>query len=105
MQYRLFTFYYEGLPTSLLEAGACARPVIASDIPGIRCVVKNGVNGYLVPTKNSALLASAIQKLLKNKKISIKMGIAGRKIIEKKFDAYAIANEYFVLYKRLINRN
>ena len=55
--------YREGLPRSLLEAAAMARPLIASDVPGCRQVVEDGVNGYLCAARDPASLAAAMRSL------------------------------------------
>ncbi|HBC07638.1 MAG TPA: glycosyltransferase family 1 protein, partial [Rhodospirillaceae bacterium] len=52
--------YREGLPKSLLEAAACARPLIATDVPGCRALVRDGENGLLVPPRDPQALADAI---------------------------------------------
>lgn len=94
--------YYEGLPTVLVEAGASCRPIVATDIPGNRAVVDNGVNGILAPVKNATMLASAIQRLLNDIKLQKNMGINGRKLVEEKFDSVKIAKIYIGLYEQLI---
>jgi glycosyltransferase involved in cell wall biosynthesis len=55
--------YREGLPRSLLEAGAMARPLIAADVPGCRDIVEDGINGLLCEVRNAASLASAMQRM------------------------------------------
>jgi glycosyltransferase involved in cell wall biosynthesis len=55
--------YREGLPKSLTEAAACARPLITTDVPGCREVVTNGVDGLLVPPRDALALARAIARL------------------------------------------
>jgi glycosyltransferase involved in cell wall biosynthesis len=55
--------YREGLPRSLLEAGAMARPLIATDVPGCRDVIEDGVNGYLCGARDSASLAAAMRRM------------------------------------------
>lgn len=94
--------HYEGLPTTLLEAAACARPIIASDIAGCRRVVKHQINGLLVPAKVTLALAEAIKYLLHNPKLCLKMGKEGRRIAEQKFDIYKIAQYNFALYRKLL---
>src|SRR5207302_2514509 len=54
----------EGVPKTLLEAAACARPLVASDVPGCREVVRPGVNGILVPPDDPATIADALARLI-----------------------------------------
>src|SRR5262249_37362149 len=56
--------YREGLPHSLLEAGAMGRPLIATDVPGCRQVVEDGVNGFLCDVRNSGSLAVAMRRFV-----------------------------------------
>src|SRR5262249_22099423 len=53
----------EGLPLSLLEAAACGRPLIATDVPGCRAIIRPGINGSLVPLGDADALADAIDRL------------------------------------------
>ena len=59
-----FPSYREGLPKSLLEAASCGLPIVAFDVPGCREIIKDGVNGFLVPFKDTDTMYSAILKLL-----------------------------------------
>jgi glycosyltransferase involved in cell wall biosynthesis len=68
----------EGIPTVLLEAAACGRPLVATDVPGCRDVVQEGVNGLLVPPQDPAALAEALHTLLIDEKLRARMGAAGR---------------------------
>jgi rhamnosyl/mannosyltransferase len=69
----------------LIEAMACKKPVIGSNIGGIPCVIDNGVNGLLVPPKDPQALADAIIKILKNTQLAKKMGEEGYKKVIKNF--------------------
>lgn len=73
----------EGVPKSLLEAAAAARPIIATDVPGCRDMVEPGRNGYIVPPRDAAALADAIEKL-SNSGNGTAMGMESRKIVEEK---------------------
>lgn len=66
--------YREGLPKSLIEAMAIGRPIVTTDVPGCRECVEEGRNGYLVPHRDSVLLAKRIDSLLEDKALRIKMG-------------------------------
>jgi glycosyltransferase involved in cell wall biosynthesis len=56
--------YREGLPRTLLEAAAMARPLIATDVPGCRHLVRHGVNGLLCEVRDSGALAAAMERML-----------------------------------------
>lgn len=77
--------YREGLAKSLIEAAACGRALVASDIPGCREVVKDGVNGYLVQPKQADQLAHVLEKIICDKELRIRMGEESRKIAEREF--------------------
>jgi len=75
--------YREGLPKTLIEAAACGRPIVASDVPGCREVVQHGENGLLVPVRNASALAEALMRILQDSHMRRKMGIRSRAIAEK----------------------
>jgi len=95
--------YHEGVPRFLLEAAACGLPLVATDIEGCRVVVRDGVNGFLVPVKDPYALADAIETLIKKPELRRQMGIASRKIIEAEFDERIILNKWLALYDRVLN--
>ncbi|MCU1348750.1 MAG: hypothetical protein JWO56_1780 [Acidobacteria bacterium] len=72
------TYYGEGVPKVLMEAGACALPVVTTDWPGCRDVVEDGVNGVLVPIRDAASLAQAIARLASDRVLREAMGSRGR---------------------------
>jgi glycosyltransferase involved in cell wall biosynthesis len=76
---------FEGVPTALLEAAACSRPIVATDIPGCRAVVIDGENGFLVPPDRPEELACALERLALDPVLRKKMGAAGRKLILEKY--------------------
>ena len=82
--------YREGMPRSVLEAMSMGRPVITTDVPGCRETVIEGVNGYLVPVKNSAALAEAMERFILEPGLINTMGLASRKIAETKFDVHTV---------------
>jgi len=89
------TYYPEGLSNVILEASATARPIIATDRSGCREVVNDGVNGYLVPQRDSEALIRAIERFIElpyeRKK---EMGIAARKKVEREFDRQIVVDMY-----------
>jgi glycosyltransferase involved in cell wall biosynthesis len=68
-----------------IEAMMCSKPVIAFDTGGISDWLKDGKNGYLVPVKNTALLAEKIDALLRDPQTAAKMGAEGRRFVTSNF--------------------
>jgi glycosyltransferase involved in cell wall biosynthesis len=78
--------YREGLPRSLLEAGAMGLPVVATDVPGCRQVVKHGYNGLLCKVRDVPSLKNTLFTMLEMPKVDrIKMGVNGRAYVEENF--------------------
>lgn len=92
----------EGLPRVLPEALAMAKPVIAFEIDGIGEIIKDGINGYLIPPKDSKKLASSIIHLLKNKEKAKKMGEAGRDMVNPAFELEVMLERISDVYKESI---
>lgn len=90
--YVLPSFYREGVPRSVLEAMSMGRPIITTDAPGCRETVVDGVNGFLVPVRDSKALAEAMERLILDKILVAKMGRESRRLAEEKFDV-RIVNE------------
>lgn len=95
--------YREGLPKVLLEAASIGRPIVATDVPGCKEIVRNGENGYLVEVKKSVPLAEAIETLILNKELRQEMGKKGRKIVEKELSSEIINKQFTDLYQSLVN--
>lgn len=96
----------EGIPMSLLEAAACGRPLVATDVPGCREIVRNGVNGVLVqpgdPAAVAVQLADALQALLPNRDRRVEMGIASRELVESDLSAEAVGAATVAVYRSLL---
>ena len=91
--------YREGLPKGLLEAAACGKPIITTDVPGCRDIVINGKNGIIVNSKSSEELFEAMKKMVLNKKIRVTMGKQGRNFIKKNFLLETSVKNLIHLYK------
>jgi glycosyltransferase involved in cell wall biosynthesis len=89
--------YGEGVPKSLLEAAACARPIIASDMPGCREVVVPGETGLLFPPGDVKALARAIATLAGDRTLRRRMGEAGRARVRGEFADAVVANATLAL--------
>ena len=92
----------EGLPKSLLEAAACGRPIVATNVPGCREIARESVNALLVPPDNAQALADTIARLADDKELRRKFGEAGRRLVENEFSANRIGSETVALYDRLL---
>jgi glycosyltransferase involved in cell wall biosynthesis len=87
--------YREGLPRSLLEAAAVARPLIATDVPGCREVVEDGVNGLLCTVRDPESLASAMKRLAEMPdEARAAMGAAARRRVEERFSERIVIHAY-----------
>lgn len=95
--------YYEGVPCFLLEAAATGLPLVATDIEGCRVIVRNGVNGFLVPVGDAESLALAIERLVRDPQLRKRMGEASREIAEKGFDVRKILRQWLQLYEQVLN--
>jgi glycosyltransferase involved in cell wall biosynthesis len=91
----------EGLPLSLLEAAACGRPLIASDVPGCREIARDGINALLVPPDDPAALSAAIAELAGDAARRRDFGAAGRKLVETTYGTAQVAAAIVAIYRRL----
>lgn len=96
--------YREGVPRVLLEGAALARPVIATDAPGCRDVVEDGVNGFLCEVRSAESLAGAMERLLAlTPEERAEMGRRGRRLVEERFDLKRILAQYDEAVDRLFS--
>jgi len=93
----------EGLPKSLLEAAACGRPLIATDVPGCREITLHEKTGLLVPVDDPAALAAAMERLARSSQQRIRLGVAARRLVDERFSADLIGKATVDLYRRLID--
>ena len=97
--------YREGMPRSLLEAAACGVPLVATDVPGCREIVSNGVNGLLVPPFDSRLLAEAVIELLGDRERREAMGKRSRAMACELFSEDRVVRETMAVYTGAFNKN
>ena len=95
--------YREGLPKVLLEAASIGRPLIATDVPGCREIVKNGHNGILVKLKDIDTLYTAVKELILNNEMRQSMGQNSRKLVEYELSSEIINSQTIKLYKNIYN--
>lgn len=96
------TYYGEGVPKVLIEAAASARPIVATDVPGCRDIVRDGYNGLLVPVRTPAALAAAIGRLLEGRELRVQMGKRGRLWVEEQFTTEIVAERTLGIYEELL---
>ncbi|MEZ2623988.1 glycosyltransferase family 4 protein [Paenalcaligenes hominis] len=97
--------YREGLPKSLIEAAACGRAVVTTDVPGCRDAIEANVTGLLVPAQDADALYEAILTLAKNKAMRQQFGRAGRDLAERAFDINTVIDTHLRLYGYLAKNN
>ena len=92
----------EGLPKSLLEAAAMARPLVATDVPGCREIARQGVNALLVPPDDIDALAAALERLIGDGELRRRFGAASRALVETDLAAEAVGAATVALYRGLL---
>jgi glycosyltransferase involved in cell wall biosynthesis len=87
--------YKEGVPRSLLEAAAMAKPIIATDVTGCRDVVEDGINGFLCQPRDSGVLLDKMEKMIELEINERKrLGINGREKVIREFDQNIVIEKY-----------
>jgi glycosyltransferase involved in cell wall biosynthesis len=94
--------YREGLPKTLIEAAACALPLVTTDVPGCREVVTHGVNGLLVPARDASALADAIARLQDEPELASRLGVAARAKALAEFDERIVIERTIAVYRELL---
>ena len=93
--------YREGFPKILMEAAACGRPVVTTDVPGCRDAIIKNITGILVPPRNYITLAKEIKNLCNNRKKLETFGNAARKHALENFDINHVVSRHLYIYKSL----
>ena len=96
------SYYPEGVPKILIEAAASGRPIVTTDTPGCREIVRHGENGFLVPTQDPIALAGALHTLLNDTALRMKMGSRGREIAVAEFSEERVIKETLAVYRELL---
>ena len=94
--------YREGIPRILIEAAASGRPIVTTDAPGCREVVRPGVNGIIVPSRDTASLASALRFLIQNREARTTMGANNREIAVQEFSQELVVAQFMGVYRDLL---
>jgi glycosyltransferase involved in cell wall biosynthesis len=96
------SYYREGLPRVLLEAGAMGLPLITTEMPGCCETVQPGWNGLLVPPRDSSALAVAVSQLLSEEEKRHQMGVRSRQYIGDHFGLSGVADAYEEIYRSVL---
>lgn len=102
----LFVFpseYAEGVPRALMEAALCGLPIIATDLPGCREVIRDGWNGHIVGPRRPRDLAEKIIHVLQNRDAAALLAARGPGIIRQYFSLDEIVERHCRLYERLLS--
>jgi glycosyltransferase involved in cell wall biosynthesis len=91
----------EGVPRSLLEAAASGKPIVTTDVSGCRDAVRDGDNGFLVPPRQAAPLADAIERLVGDAGLRRVMGESGRARALEEFSVDIVAAQTLQVYEEL----
>jgi glycosyltransferase involved in cell wall biosynthesis len=95
--------YREGCPRSLLEAASCGLPLVTTDAPGCREVVRDGINGIIVPPKDPVRLSSALESLLTNRAVCKRMGQNGHDMMNREFSVKYVAKQLLGIYREVVD--
>jgi glycosyltransferase involved in cell wall biosynthesis len=91
----------EGMPRAMLEAAACARPLIVTDVPGCRHFVRNGIEGLVVPPEDAAALAEALRLLASDRGLRERMGAAARSRLLEGFTEAHVKDILGAVYRQI----
>lgn len=94
--------YREGLPKSLIEAAACARPIVATDVPGCREIARDRENAILVPPRDPEALAAALRRLIEDPDLRRRLGARGREIAVAEFSLDRVIADTLDVYRDLM---
>lgn len=97
------SYYREGVPKSLIEACAVGRPIVTTDSVGCKDVVDDGVNGFLIPVKDSEALAQKLRILIDDKELRVRMGKASREKAEKEFGIDKVVEKHLEIYQKVMS--
>lgn len=94
---------WEGLPYSLLEAGALGKPVVATDVNGVKEIITDGKTGILVPARSPEKLTEALRKVIEGKELAHRLGAALKEDIQERFSLARMVSDVQNLYLSLLD--
>jgi glycosyltransferase involved in cell wall biosynthesis len=93
--------YREGVPKVLIEAASCGRPIVTTDMPGCREIVREGHNGHLVPPRDGRAVAAALKRLIDNEDRRREMGQQGRALVQEEFSVEHVVRSTVEIYEEI----
>ncbi len=99
----VFPSIEESFGVAVLEASACAKPVVVSRVGGLPEVVENNITGFIIPKQNVEILVSVLEKLILNFDLRVKMGTNGREKVIKEYNWRMCVNIMMKIYDQIIN--
>jgi len=96
------SFYREGVPKVLIEAAACGRPIVTTDMPGCREIVQDEENGILVPPRDGQAVAGALEQLIDDAERRREMGKKGRELVKEEFSIDHVVQSTLEVYKNAL---
>ena len=96
--------HYEGIPRALMESMALGLPVVATDVPGTRTLIRSGQTGLLVEYGDVSGMSSALAKVLTDPVLAGRIGESGRHLVQTKFNEYAVADRVEEVYNHVLNK-
>jgi glycosyltransferase involved in cell wall biosynthesis len=97
------SYYREGVPKSLIDACAIGLPIVTTNSIGCKDVVDDGVNGFLIPVKDSEALAGKLRILIENKDLRVRMGKAAREKAEREFALEKVIEKHLEIYNTILH--
>ena len=96
------SFYGEGVPKILIEAASCGRPIVTTNSPGCREIVRDNINGYLVPVRDAKAVSEKLKILINSPILRNKMGAKGRELVKEKFSLEKVNSKTLLVYVELL---
>jgi len=89
---------------TMLEAMACSRPMVVTNMGGMPEVIKDGINGFIVPVRDFELLAAKINTLLEDGRLRHRLGYTGRQMVESQYTKERVTKDTIAVYRKLLKR-
>jgi glycosyltransferase involved in cell wall biosynthesis len=98
----IMTSHYEGIPRALMESMALKIPVVATDVPGTRTLIRSGQTGLLVKYGDVPGMSDALRKVLTDPTLAAQFGERGRHLVQTKFNEYTVADRVEEVYNHVL---